>query len=369
MLNTGGSTIAALAIAARSAVAPYDTDAGRWTAVTVRDQQADSHFWYGVLTTGVYCRPQCPSRLAWRENVRFFGSREDARAAHLRACKRCRPDDDRMEAAQAEAVRRACRLIEDAEELPTLEALAAVAGLSPFHFHRQFKALAGVTPRQYAVAHRARRVRDRLAGDGTVTSVLYDCGFNASSRFYETVTAMLGMPPRTYRKGGAGETIRYAIARCSLGQLLVAATDKGICAIQFGDAADRLRSDLAKRFPRATISAGDAGFEAMITATIAHAEQPGDRFPLPLDIRGTAFQQRVWLALQAIPRGKTARYREIAAAIGQPEAVRAVAGACAANPLAMAVPCHRVVRADGDLSGYRWGQARKAELLKREGAR
>jgi AraC family transcriptional regulator of adaptative response/methylated-DNA-[protein]-cysteine methyltransferase len=359
----------ALAIAARSAEAPYDTDAGRWTAVTVRDRRADGHFWYGVLTTGVYCRPQCPSRPARRENVRSFGSTAHDRSAHLRACKRCRPDEAGMKAAQAEAVRRACQLIADAEELPTLAAMAPTAGLSPFHFHRQFKALTGVTPRQYAVVQRATRFRDGLAGSGTVTAVLHDSGFNASSRFHVTATAILGMPPSIYRKGGASETIRYAIAPSSLGQLLVAATDRGICAIQFGDAADPLRAGLGKRFPRGTITAGDAAFAAMVAATVAHAEQPGDRFPLPLDIRGTAFQQRVWQALQAIPRGQTASYREIATAIGQPEAVRAVAGACAANPLALAVPCHRVVRADGDLSGYRWGQARKAELLKREGAR
>ena len=256
----------AFALAARPADAPYDTDAERWDAVLLRDRQADGHFWYGVLTTGVYCRPQCPSRPARRENVRFFGSRDDARSAHLRACKRCRPDDAGMEDAQAAAVRRAFRLIENAEELPTLDTMAATAGLSPFHFHRQFKALTGVTPRQYAVARRAKRVRDGLAGAGTVTSVLYDSGLNASSRFYETATAILGIPPRNYRKGGAGETIRYAIASCSLGQLLVAATEKGICAIQFGDAADPLRADLAKRFPRATITAGDAGPDSRRTA-------------------------------------------------------------------------------------------------------
>jgi len=347
---------------------PCQTDEDRWQAISARDARADGTFWYGVTSTGVYCRPQCPSRTARRENLRFFGTQAAARAAGFRPCKRCRPEAESEGGRGIEAVRRACRLIEAAESPPSLAAIAEATGFSPSHVHRLFKRLTGVTPKHYAMAHRARRVSEGLGTAGTITAALYESGFSSSGRFYEHAPAILGMTPGTYRRGGAGETIRYAVARCSLGLLLVAATRRGVCALRFGEDASALEAELAARFPEATITPGDATFTASVDAAIAHVEQPRQRLDLPLDIRGTAFQQRVWQALRAIPPGTTRSYREIAAAIGKPSAARAVAGACGANPLAVAIPCHRVIGADGDLSGYRWGLDRKAELLKREAA-
>ncbi len=340
-----------------------------WQAVHTRDKAADGKFWYGVRSTGVYCRPHCPSRPAKRANVTFHATCEDAVSAGYRPCKRCKPDVDDADSAHAAAVAKACRLIEAAEEMPSLEMLATEVGVSPFHFHRTFKAATGVTPRQYAVAHRARRVSDELARKGSVTAAIYDGGFNSSSRFYEKAKGMLGMTPTTYKKGGKGEAIRYGIARCSLGLLLVAATEKGICSIRFGDSEPELLDELNRRFPQAQIGSSDKAFQAIVAATVAYVEQPKDRFNLPLDIQGTAFQQRVWQALQDIPLGQTASYIDVASSIGSPTAMRAVAGACAANPVAVAIPCHRVVKADGALSGYRWGVERKEKLLQREGAR
>ena len=349
-------------------IIPFD-DAARWQAVTTRDRAADGRFWYGVRSTGVYCRPHCPSRPARRENVTFHATREEAVSAGYRPCKRCKPEQDSADQVQAKAVAKACRLIESAEEIPSLEVLASEVGSSPFHFHRTFKAITGVTPKQYGMAHRTRRVSDQLAGKGTVTAAMYEGGFNSSSRFYEKAKGMLGMTPKTYKKGGKGEAIRYSIAHCSLGLLLVAATEKGLCSIRFGDTETELLGELNSRFPHAQIGNSDAAFQATVAATVAYVEQPRDRFDLPLDIRGTAFQHRVWQALQDIPLGQTASYQDVASAIGSPAAVRAVAGACAANPVAVAIPCHRVVKADGALSGYRWGVERKEKLLRREGAR
>jgi AraC family transcriptional regulator, regulatory protein of adaptative response / methylated-DNA-[protein]-cysteine methyltransferase len=334
-----------------------------------RDRSLDGAFWYGVRSTGVYCRPQCPSREPRRENVTFHCSREDAERAGYRPCRRCKPDQAEAEAARAAAIARACRMIETAEEPPSLDALAAAAGLSPFHFHRIFKTVTGTTPKKYAMTHRANRVSQELEGGASVTSAIYDSGFNASSRFYEKANATLGMTASAVRKKGAGERIRYAITACSLGFLLVAATDRGVCAIRFGDDRATLRAELAERFGQAELAEGDASFDATVKSVVAFVEMPKPRFELPLDIQGTAFQQRVWQALQDIPLGRTASYQDVAERIGSPAAVRAVAGACAANPVAVAVPCHRVVKADGALSGYRWGVERKAELLKREGAR
>lgn len=349
---------------------PDFTDpARRWQAVQTKDRAADGHFWYGVRTTGVYCRPHCPSRPTKFENVTFHASRDDAEAHGYRPCKRCRPDRDSIEQHQTSVIAKACRLIEAADETPSLEALASASAMSAFHFHRVFKSVTGVTPKQYAVAHRAKRVTAKLAEDATVTSAIYEGGFNSSSRFYEKSTGMLGMTPTAFKAGGQGEAISVSITACSLGLLLVAATEKGICSIQFGDSEAELIAALRQRFPKAEISSGKPQFEELVARTVAYIERPQTGFNLPLDIRGTAFQQRVWQALQAIPLGETASYRQIADAIGQPEAVRAVAGACAANNLAVAIPCHRVVKADGALSGYRWGVKRKAELLEREGAR
>jgi AraC family transcriptional regulator, regulatory protein of adaptative response / methylated-DNA-[protein]-cysteine methyltransferase len=343
-------------------------DEERWQAVKRRDPAFDGRFLFAVRTTGVYCRPSCASRPAKRENVSFFSTAAEAETAGYRACKRCGPDKLGEPDPQIEAVSRACQRIERAEEAPKLAELAAKAGLSPYHFHRVFKSITGVTPKAYAAEMRARRAADKLRTAETVTEAIYDAGFNSSSRFYESTAARLGMTPGAVRRGGAGARIRFAVGEASLGAVLVAATDKGVCAILLGDDPEALVRDLEDRFPRAELQGGDAEFERMVAEVVGLIEAPGQRLDLPLDIRGTAFQQRVWAALRAIPPGKTATYTEIARAIGRPKAVRAVAQACGANPLAVAIPCHRVVRADGDLSGYRWGIERKRKLIDREAA-
>ncbi len=337
-------------------------------AVRRRDPAYDGRFFFAVRTTGVYCRPSCASRPAKRENVSFFATAAEAERAGYRACKRCRPDRLGAPDPQVEAVKRACERIASAEEAPSLVELAAGEGLSAFHFHRLFKKVTGVTPKAFAAQVQARRAAEGLTTAATVTEAVYDAGFNSSSRFYETATARLGMTPTTVRRGGQGVAIRFAVGETSLGAVLVAASDKGVCAIMLGDDPDALARDLQDRFPRAVLIGGDASFERTVAAVVGLVETPGHGHDLPLDIRGTAFQQQVWQALRAIPSGTTATYGEIAKAVGRPKAVRAVAQACAANPLAVAIPCHRVVRTDGDLSGYRWGVERKRVLLDREAA-
>jgi len=341
-------------------------EAERWNAVVRRDAKADGRFVYGVKTTGIFCRPSCGSKPARRENVVFFDTPEAAEAAGFRACKRCRPSGPGKAQQRAEMIAAACRAIEEAEEPPSLDELARAAGISRYHFHRQFKQVTGVTPKAYAAACRAGRLRDGLKGGSSVTSAIFDAGYNASSRFYEESTSRLGMRPRQYRDGGRDARIRFALGECSLGAVLVAATDKGVCAIDFGDDAETLLNDLQDRFPRAELVGGDADFERLVASVIGHLEQPEGNLELPLDIRGTAFQQQVWAALRAIPPGSTASYADIAEAIGRPTAVRAVARACSTNRIAVAIPCHRVIRKDGDLSGYRWGVERKGALLARE---
>ncbi|HVK41428.1 MAG TPA: bifunctional DNA-binding transcriptional regulator/O6-methylguanine-DNA methyltransferase Ada [Phenylobacterium sp.] len=345
-----------------------DTDSARWAAVIAKDHAADGGFFYSVRTTGVYCRPSCAARPARRENVAFHAATEQAEAAGFRPCKRCKPDQPPMAERQAAMVAQACRTIETAEEAPDLETLAAQAGVSPFHFHRVFKSVAGVTPKAYADAHRAGRVREALSTSGTVTEAIYDAGFNSNGRFYAKSSQVLGMTPTRFRAGGEAAVIRFAIGECSLGAILVAATDKGVCAILLGDDPEALVRDLQDRFSRAELVGADAGFEALVAKVVGFVEQPGLGLDLPLDVRGTAFQQRVWQALRDIPAGETAGYAQIAEKIGSPKAVRAVAQACAANAIAVAIPCHRVVRTDGALSGYRWGVERKRALLKREAA-
>lgn len=343
------------------------SDTARWTALAARDAAFDGRFVYSVRTTGVYCRPSCSSRPARPENVAFHPTCRDAEAAGFRPCRRCRPNEASLEARRAEAVARACRLIDAAETLPTLDALAHEAGLSPFHFHRVFKAVTGVTPKGYGAARRTARIAKRLPMAASVTEALYEAGYGAASRFYADASDRLGMAPATYRKGGTGETIRFAVGPCSLGAVLVAATQRGICAILLGDDADALLRDLQDRFPNAALTGGDPAFEAVVAQVIGLVEAPGSTLALPLDVGGTVFQRKVWEALRTIPAGTTASYAEIARAIGTPAAVRAVARACGANALAVAIPCHRVVRTDGTLSGYRWGIARKRDLLAREG--
>ncbi len=339
----------------------------RWVRILARDKAADGTFWYSVVTTGVYCRPSCPSRACNPGNVVIHDSLEAARATGCRACLRCRPDDPSDSAATAK-VAQACRLIDEAEQAPSLADLADALGLSPQHLHRLFKAATGVTPRAYAGARRAARLRERLDGDGTVTEAIHEAGYGSSARFYAEAQDVLGMTPRRYRAGGAGEALRFATGTCSLGAILVAASGRGIAAILIGDDPDRLVRELRDRFSRAQLVGGDPAFDALLAQVVAFVETPSVGLDLPLDIRGTAFQQRVWQALRQIPPGSTASYAAVAARIGAPGAVRAVAGACAANALAVAIPCHRVVRHDGGLSGYRWGPERKRALLDREGA-
>lgn len=339
----------------------------RWQAVVHRDPQADGEFVYAVRTTGVYCRPSCPSRAAKRQNVEFFESPGLAAAAGYRPCKRCRPDAPSQQERRGELVRQACLTIARSASAPALAQLGQQAGMSPYHFHRIFKAGTGLTPKAFHKAVRAGRMTASLQSAGSVTEAIYDAGFNSAGRFYEAASAMLGMSPGTYRRGGAGEHIRYAVVPCALGWVVVAATRKGVCAIELGDSAQALAEGLLARFSQAQFEAADAGFQRWVADVLAYIEQPRGVLDLPLDVQGTVFQRRVWQALQAIPAGETASYGEIAARIGQPGAHRAVAHACAGNPVAVAIPCHRAVRTDGRLTGYRWGIARKAELLRREG--
>jgi len=346
--------------------ARYDTDEARWTAIRTRDKRADGQFVFAVATTGVYCRPSCAARAARPENVSFHADGPAAERAGFRPCKRCKPDQPPRTEREARLVASACRAIETAEEVPSLETLADAAGLSPFHFHRLFRRVTGVTPKAYASAQRARRVQASLQRGESVTGAIYDAGFNSSGRFYEAADGMLGMRPSTYRAGGTGELIRHAIGQSSLGHVLVAATDRGICAILLGDDPAALEADLRTRFPRARLAPAEAGFQATVAQVAAFVDAPRESLGLPLDIQGTAFQRRVWEVLQSIPPGTTLSYSEVAERVGEPSAIRAVAGACAANKLAVAVPCHRIVGRDGALTGYRWGVARKRTLLQRE---
>lgn len=338
----------------------------RWSAVLARDSGADGSFWYAVTTTGVFCRPSCPSRRPRPEHVRFYDSAAAAERAGYRSCRRCRPDEPPAAERHARMIVAACRRIEAAESPPRLGDLAGQAGLSSSHFHRLFKTATGLTPRAWAAAHRAGRLRSLLEQGETITTALYNAGYGSGSRFYEHADGILGMTATSYRNKGSGAAIRFAVGECSLGSILVARSERGICAIALGDAPDRLVRDLQDRFPRAELIGGDAEFERLVARVVALVEAPGPAPDLPLDIRGTAFQRRVWQALTNIPAGTTASYAEIARRIGAPKSARAVARACAANTLAVAIPCHRVVRTDGGLSGYRWGVARKRALLARE---
>lgn len=338
----------------------------RWASVVARDPKADGQFYYSVKTTGVYCRPSCGARTPRPENVGFFLTTKEAEHAGFRPCKRCKPDQAPLAEQHAELVASLCRQIESAETPPGLEVLAQAAQMSTYHLHRVFKAVTGVTPKAYAAAHRANKVRDELIRRDSVTDAIYESGYNSNGRFYEESTRLLGMTPTAFRAGGAQAIIRFAIGQCTLGAILVAASELGVCAILIGDDPEALARDLQDRFPKANLIGSDAAFEQLVAKVVGFVEMPKLGLDLPLDIRGTAFQQRVWQALREIPAGSTVSYTEIAQRIGSPKAIRAVAGACAANALAVAIPCHRVVRNDGNLSGYRWGVERKRALLKRE---
>jgi AraC family transcriptional regulator, regulatory protein of adaptative response / methylated-DNA-[protein]-cysteine methyltransferase len=341
----------------------------RWAAVVDRAPAADGTFFYAVRTTGVYCRPSCRSRHARPENVSFYPTPEAAELAGFRPCKRCRPAQVSLQEEHAARITAACRLIEASPKAPSLERLAARAGLSPFHFHRLFKSTTGLTPREYAIAHRGKRVRRELVRSRLITRAIYEAGYNSNGRFYEESGKVLGMTPSDFRAGGQNFEIRFAVGECSLGSILVAASERGVCAVLLGDDPDQLARELQERFSDATLIGGDSGFEQLVARVVGFVEAPGLGLDLPLDVRGTAFQQRVWRALMAIPPGETVSYAEIARRIGAPGAVRAVGHACGANPLAIAIPCHRVVRTDGSLSGYRWGVERKRALIEREAHR
>ena len=345
------------------------TDDPRWTRIVARDKSADGQFWYSVTTTGVYCRPSCPSRLANPLNVQIHDTLASAKATGFRPCKRCNPDGPSIETENAALVAKACRLVEESEEEPSLDELAEAVRRSPGYFHRVFKAATGLTPKDYAAAHRAKKVRDGLASGNRVTEAIYGAGFNSSGRFYEKSTGLLGMTPSQYRAGGANEEIRFAVGETALGAILVASSWKGVAAILLGDDPDELVRNLQDRFPKAHLIGADREYEALVARVVGFVEMPEIGLDLPLDVRGTAFQQRVWQALQEIPVGETVSYAEIARRIGSPKSVRAVAGACAANALAVAIPCHRVVRNDGSLAGYAWGVERKRSLLGREAGR
>lgn len=365
--NTSEDSNALSASKASSASNAYASDEQRWAAVQARDAGADGHFVYGVRTTGVFCRPSSSTRLPKRENVVFFDTEQAAETAGFRASQRAAGDRTVMARQHATAIAKACRMIERAETPPSLDELADEAGMSSFHFHRIFKAETGLTPKAFASAYRANKLRQELGQKGAkVTEAIYDAGFNSNSRFYAAADNMLGMQAREYRAGAPNMQIRFAVAQCSLGAILVAQSQFGICAIFLADDPDQLVKDLQDQFPKAELIGGDADFELLVAQVIGFIEAPSLGLNLPLDVQGTAFQERVWQALREIPPGATVSYAQVAARIGRPKAVRAVAQACGANHLAVVIPCHRVVRRNGELSGYRWGVDRKRELLLRE---
>ncbi len=340
----------------------------RWARVLARDRTADGQFWYSVTTTGVYCRPSCSSKAANPRNVTLHATLEDAKATGFRPCKRCKPDGPAITAEHAALVTRACRLIEQSGAVLSLSDLASAVGRSPSHLHRLFKSVMGLTPKDYFAARRTARVREALTKESSVTKAIYAAGFSSSGRFYERSTDMLGMTPASYQAGGLNEEIRFAVGDSSLGAILVASSARGVAAILMGDEPDALVRELQDRFPKAHLIGGDPNYESFVAQVVGFVEAPRLGLNLPLDVRGTAFQQRVWQALQTIPAGQTVSYKQIASDIGAPASVRAVAGACAANNIALAIPCHRVVRNDGALSGYAWGVDRKRALIEREAA-
>lgn len=362
---TASSSLAPASRAAPIAVA----EDPRWARIVARDKAVDGQLWYSVSTTGVYCRPSCPSRTANPRNVTLHDTLSSARTTGFRPCRRCNPDGPSIEAENAALVARACRFIEQCEEEPLLKQVSAAVNRSPGYFHRVFQAVTGVTPKAYAAADRARKVREGLESGTSVTEAMYDAGFSSSGRFYENSTGMLGMTPTQYRSGGADEEIRFAVGESHLGAILVASSRRGVASILLGDDPDMLVRNLQDRFPRARLIGMDRDYEAVIARVVGFVENPGIGLDLPLDVRGTAFQRRVWQALQEIPVGERVSYAEVARRIGSSGAARAVAGACAANHLAIAIPCHRVVRNNGSLSGYAWGVERKRAILDREAVR
>ncbi len=342
----------------------YMNDTKWWHAVLTRDKRLDGSFVYAVRSTGIYCRPSCPSRRPRREQVIFFIRPEDAEQAGFRQCQRCQP---RAIDAAAELTQRICRYIEThLEQQVTLATLSAYFSVSPYHLQRLFKRMMGITPRQYADACRMNRFKAQLKEGEPVTRALYEAGYSSSSRLYERAPVQLGMTPTIYQKGGKGMSIRYTIVDSPLGRLLVAATERGICMVSLGDADTPLEESLQREYPAAQIQRDEVGLGQWVSDLLSYLQGQQRQLDLPLDVQATAFQWQVWQALRAIPLGETRSYREIAQALGRPKAVRAVAHACATNPAALVIPCHRVVREDGSLGGYRWGLARKHQLLEQE---
>ncbi len=345
---------------------PLTQDDPRWQAVVECNAEADGQFVYAVKTTGIYCAPSCVSRQPNPKNVVFYADANEAEQAGFRPCKRCRQGLISLAQHHNRQIEQACRLIEQAENPLTLITLAAAVGISPYHFHRLFKARTGVTPKEYALALRTRRVRERLLEDMPVTQAIYQSGYVSDGRFYESAGLTLGMTPKAFKNGGRGMEVWFAVGKCSLGAILVAESSRGICAILLGDDPESLVQQLQDSFPHAALCGADPDFEQRMASIIGFVDAPQTGLALPLDIRGTAFQQRVWQALREIPFGTTVSYSQIAQKIGSPKSVRAVAGACAANLLAVAIPCHRVVKNDGQISGYRWGIERKRKILAQE---
>jgi len=347
-----------------------DENEVKWQAVVAKDARLDGQFVFAVSSTKIYCRPSCPSRLPKRERVSFFELPETAEQAGYRACLRCHPRSSFVRDSQVELVKRVCKLLDDVEvETTTLAALSEQTGVSAFHLQRTFKKVMGVSPRQYAENSRVNRFKGGTQAGKSITTAMYDAGFSSSSRLYEQAAAQLGMTPATYGKGGRGATINYAIVDCSLGSLLVGATSKGVCSVKLGDSEAGLEADLKLEFAAARFQRDEKKLSQAIRAVLYHLEGKAPHINLPLDIQATAFQRQVWEQLRAIPSGQTFSYSEVARAINKEKAVRAVARACAANPVALVIPCHRVIREDKSLGGYRWGLERKKKLLQQEEGR
>ena len=344
-------------------VTNFNTDDARWNAVIKNNFCADGVFYYAVLTTGIYCRPSCTSRLPHRANVEYFTTCEEAETAGYRACKRCKPTTKSKAIEIEQKIIHSCRIIEENEISMKLDELAAQVNLSPYHFHRLFKKIVGVTPKQYALRNKSRRFQKNLKTSPSITDAIYSAGYGSSGGAYDKTQDQLAMKPKVYRKGAAGITITYGLAQCFLGWVIVAATDRGICAIEFGDDPGALPDQLQSRFPKAELKEADRGFKAFISEVVEFIESPAGDFKIPLDIQGTAFQQQVWNVLRRVKPGEKLSYTEVAEKIGNPNAVRAVASACASNKLAVVIPCHRIISKAGKLSGYRWGTKRKKMLL------
>ena len=344
----------------------FNTDDARWNAVLNKNSDADGEFYYAVITTGIYCRPGCRSKLPNRGNVEFFTTCNDAEKAGYRACKRCKPSTVLKAGETEQKIIRACRIIEEVETPIKLADLAARVSLSPYHFHRLFKKIVGITPKQYASRHLSQRFQSKLKTSPSVTDAIYSSGYSSSGSAYDKKRDQLAMQPKAYRSGAAGITITYGVAQCFLGWVVVAATDRGICAIEFGDDAEILPEQVQARFPKAQLKKADVAFKTLLKEVVEFIESPQKTFEVPLDIQGTAFQQQVWQVLRQIKPGETVSYTDVAERMGKPSAVRAVASACASNKLAVVIPCHRVISKSGKTSGYRWGAERKEKLLQRE---